>query len=194
MNLAIPDRVLILDRDGVINEDSDAYVKSLDEWIPIPGSIEAIARFSHSGYRIVVVTNQSGIARGLLTLNDLNAIHQYLRDLVASKGGRIEMIAFCPHSPDEDCQCRKPKAGLLDEIASRMKIDLAGVPFVGDALSDIEAALLVRATPWLVMTGKGQRTLKSIQNNQSSCSLRDFSIGKDLSAVAGILLSKQGYT
>ncbi|MBK5966636.1 D-glycero-beta-D-manno-heptose-1,7-bisphosphate 7-phosphatase [Thiocystis minor] len=188
----MPERVLILDRDGVINEDSDAYIKSPDEWTPLPGSIEAIARLSHAGFRIAVATNQSGIGRGLFSLSDLNAMHRRLRNLVAAQGGRIEMIAFCPHRPAENCPCRKPKAGLLEEIARRMNIDLTAVPVVGDSLSDLIAARLVGAAPWLVMTGKGRRTLASIEKNVHDGVLRDVPVCQDLFAVANRLIRNQG--
>ncbi|WP_295404255.1 D-glycero-beta-D-manno-heptose 1,7-bisphosphate 7-phosphatase [uncultured Thiocystis sp.] len=188
----MPERVLILDRDGVINEDSDAYIKSLNEWIPLPGSIEAIARLSHAGFRIAVATNQSGLGRGLFSLGDLNAMHQQLRNLVAAQGGRIEMIAFCPHGPDENCPCRKPKAGLLEEIARRMNVDLTAVPVVGDSIGDLIAARLVGAEPWLVMTGKGRRTLASIEKSDHDGLLRDVPVCHDLVAVANRLIRNQG--
>jgi D-glycero-D-manno-heptose 1,7-bisphosphate phosphatase len=191
MTAAIPDRVVILDRDGVINEDSETYIKSLDEWRPLPRSIDAIARLSHAGYRIAVATNQSGIARGLLSLCDLNAMHQLLRDLVAAQGGRIEMIAFCPHAPEDHCQCRKPETGLLEEIAGRMSISLAGVPLIGDSLGDMRAARQVGAAPWLVMTGKGQRTLAAIQADADLVT-RGIPVCSDLCAAVSILLHHQG--
>lgn len=153
------DRVVILDRDGVINQDSDQFIKSIDEWIPLPGSIDAIARLCHAGYRIAVATNQSGVARGLVAPADLDAMHRKLRDLLAEQGGQIEMIVFCPHGPDEGCRCRKPQAGMLEEIARRLSVELTGVPFVGDSLGDIVAARAAGADPWIVRTGKGEATL-----------------------------------
>ena len=150
--------VVILDRDGVINEDSDAYVKSPAEWIPIPGSLEAIARLNHAGYRVVVATNQSGVARGLFSMVELDAIHQKLHASLARLGGQLDGIYFCPHGPDDGCACRKPRPGLLREIASRQGIDLGGVPAIGDSLRDLEAAMAVGAMPILVRTGKGRAT------------------------------------
>jgi D-glycero-D-manno-heptose 1,7-bisphosphate phosphatase len=147
--------LVILDRDGVINEDSDAYVKSPAEWIPIPGSLEAIARLNHTGYRVVIATNQSGVGRGLFGMAELDAIHQKLHATLARLGGQIDGIYFCPHAPEDDCSCRKPKPGLLQEIAARHGVDLAGVPAIGDSLRDIEAARAAGATPILVRTGKG---------------------------------------
>lgn len=147
--------LVILDRDGVINEDSDAYIKSPAEWVPIPGSLEAIARLNHAGYRVVVATNQSGVARGLFGMAELNAIHQKLHAMLARLGGQLDGIYFCPHGPDDDCPCRKPRPGLLREIAARHGLDLGGVPAIGDSLRDVEAARAVGASPILVRTGKG---------------------------------------
>ena len=148
--------LVILDRDGVINEDSDAYIKSPAEWVPIPGSLEAIARLNHAGFRVVVATNQSGVARGLFGMAELNAIHQKLHGMLARLGGQLDGIYFCPHGPDDGCACRKPRPGLLREIAVRQGIDLAAVPAIGDNLRDLEAAMAVGAMPILVRTGKGR--------------------------------------
>jgi D-glycero-D-manno-heptose 1,7-bisphosphate phosphatase len=151
-------KLVILDRDGTINQDSDQYIKSPSEWKPIPGSLQAIARLSQGGWRIVVATNQSGIARGLFDMAALNAIHTEMHRVVNLAGGRIDAIFFCPHAADSGCACRKPKPGLLLEIASRMDVDLAEVPMVGDALRDLEAAAAAGAKPYLVLTGKGKKT------------------------------------
>lgn len=151
--------LIILDRDGVINEDSDKYIKRAEEWRPLAGSIEAIAGLSRAGYRICVVSNQSGLARGLFTIDDLNAMHRRLYGLLAGVGGQIDAIFFCPHAPEQGCSCRKPQPGLLQAISRRLRIDLTGVPFIGDSLSDILAARAVNASPILVRTGKGERTL-----------------------------------
>jgi D-glycero-D-manno-heptose 1,7-bisphosphate phosphatase len=150
---------VILDRDGVINEDSDAYIKSSDEWRPIPGSLDAIALLTRHGYKVVVVTNQSGIARGLFTQATLDAIHDKMRRLTERAGGRIEDIFFCPHAPQDACSCRKPQTGLFLAFARKHAVELNGVPAVGDSLRDVEAALAVGAKPILVKTGKGARTL-----------------------------------
>lgn len=183
---------LILDRDGVINEDSDHFIKSREEWIPIPGSLDAIARLSCAGFRVAIATNQSGIARGLLTMSQMNAIHHDLAEQVAARGGRIEMIAYCPHGPDQNCSCRKPKPGLLEEIASRMGIGLAGVPFIGDSLRDIEAARVVGASPWLVLTGKGQQTLTTLMENAQEELLLDLPVFRDLASLADMFLRQSG--
>ncbi|MFQ6575354.1 D-glycero-beta-D-manno-heptose 1,7-bisphosphate 7-phosphatase [Pseudomonas sp. UM16] len=152
-------KLLILDRDGVINQDSDAYIKSLEEWIPITGSIEAIAQLSKAGWTVAVATNQSGIARGYYDLATLEAMHARLRALVAEQGGEVGLIVHCPHGPDDGCDCRKPKPGMLRTIAAHYQVDLAGVWFVGDSKGDLEAALTVDAQPILVKTGKGEKTL-----------------------------------
>ncbi|WP_282361861.1 D-glycero-beta-D-manno-heptose 1,7-bisphosphate 7-phosphatase [Pseudomonas sp. PS01300] len=152
-------KLLILDRDGVINQDSDAYIKSLDEWIPIPGSIEAIAQLSKAGWTVAVATNQSGIARGYYSLATLDAMHARLRELVAAQGGEVGLIVYCPHGPDDGCDCRKPRPGMLRTIANHYAVDLAGVWFVGDSKGDLEAARAVDAQPVLVRTGKGEQTL-----------------------------------
>ncbi len=176
-------KLLILDRDGVINQDSDAYIKSLDEWIPIPGSIEAIAQLSKAGWTVAVATNQSGIARGYYPLSTLDAMHARLRELVAQQGGEVGLIVHCPHGPDEGCDCRKPKPGMLRTIAAHYQVDLAGVWFVGDSKGDLEAALAVDAQPILVKTGKGEKTLsKGIPENTL--------IFDDLAAIARELIHK----
>jgi D-glycero-D-manno-heptose 1,7-bisphosphate phosphatase len=152
-------KLIILDRDGVINQDSDEYIKTPDEFIPIPGSLEAIARLSQAGYLVLIATNQSGIARGYFTMDTLNQIHDKLQRLLNPYGGHIDGIFFCPHGPGDKCHCRKPQPGLYEEIAQRLNVDLSGVPAVGDSLRDLQAAQAVGATPILVRTGKGKRTI-----------------------------------
>ena len=154
-------KLIILDRDGTINQDSDQYIKSPAEWKPIKGSLEAIARLTQAGYRIVVATNQSGIASGLFDMATLNAIHDALHRAVGQAGGRIDAIFFCPHAADSNCECRKPRPGMLREIAKRLNVSLEGVPMVGDALRDVQAAAAVGARPILVLTGKGRKTRDS---------------------------------
>jgi D-glycero-D-manno-heptose 1,7-bisphosphate phosphatase len=151
-------KLIILDRDGVINADSDAFIKSPAEWTPIRGSLEAIARLNQAGYRVVVSTNQSGIARGLFNMPTLNAIHQKLHTAAQAVGADIEAVFFCPHSADENCDCRKPKPGMMQAIARRFDVSLKGVPTVGDSLRDLQAGFVVGCTPYLVLTGKGQKT------------------------------------
>lgn len=152
-------QLVILDRDGVINEDSDDYIKSPEEWQPIPGSLAAIARLHRAGWRVIVATNQSGVARGLFSIDTLMRIHEKMYRAVSDAGGLIDAVFFCPHHPDDDCRCRKPRPGLLLDIASRLRIDLSGVPLIGDSLRDLEAARAAGATPLLVRTGKGTSTL-----------------------------------
>ncbi|MEW5903479.1 MAG: D-glycero-beta-D-manno-heptose 1,7-bisphosphate 7-phosphatase [Pseudomonadota bacterium] len=151
-------KLIILDRDGVINYDSDQFIKSPEEWKPIPGSLEAIARLNQAGYRVVVATNQSGIGRGLFDMPTLNAIHDKMHKSLAQVGGRIDAIFFCPHTNEADCGCRKPKSGMMLEISARYGIGLLGVPAVGDSLRDLESAARLGASPYLVLTGKGIRT------------------------------------
>ncbi len=151
-------KLIILDRDGVINQDSDHFIKSPEEWKPLPGSLEAIARLTQAGYRIVVATNQSGVARGLFDMTTLNAIHEKMHKACAQAGGRIDAVFFCPHAAEANCECRKPKSGMIQEIAERYGMDLAGVPSVGDSLRDLEASARLGAQPILVLTGKGQKT------------------------------------
>ena len=151
-------KLLILDRDGVINYDSDAYIKSVEEWIPLPGSIEAIAQLSKAGWTVAIATNQSGIARGYYDIATLDAMHARLRTLVTEQGGEVGLVVYCPHGPDEGCDCRKPKPGMLKIIAEHYKVPLAGIWFVGDSLGDLEAAKAVDSQPVLVKTWKGEKT------------------------------------
>jgi D-glycero-D-manno-heptose 1,7-bisphosphate phosphatase len=153
-------KLIVLDRDGVINYESDQFIKSPDEWRPIPGSIEAIARLNHAGFRVVVSTNQSGLGRGLFDMSTLIAINEKMHRALAQEGGRIDAIFYCPHTADANCECRKPKAGMLTEIGQRFGVDLTGVPCVGDSLRDLQAADAVGAQPILVLSGKGEKTLR----------------------------------
>jgi len=146
-------KLIILDRDGVINFDSTQYIKSPAEWLPIPGSLEAIAKLCQAGWLVTVATNQSGIARGLYTHEILAAIHAKMQTLVMGAGGKIDTIFYCPHHPDENCDCRKPRPGLLKQIAEHYDIELTNIPFVGDKLSDVEAGVAVGCKPLLVETG-----------------------------------------
>lgn len=152
-------KLVILDRDGVINHDSHEYIKSPEEWQPIPGSLEAIARLNHAGYRVVIASNQSGLARGLFGMDELLAIHAKMHRALHEFGGDIEAIFFCPHGPDDGCECRKPRPGLYHDIQRRLGVDLAGVPAIGDSRRDLEAARAAGAKPMLVLTGKGEETL-----------------------------------
>lgn len=180
-------QLVILDRDGVINEDSDQYVKSLAEWIPLPGSIEAIARLTKAGITVVVATNQSGIGRGLFDLDDLEAMHARLNDLVLEQGGELSGIFYCPHAPEDACHCRKPAPGLLDAIASEFNTDLHGVPLIGDSLRDLQAGLPFLCKPILVRTGKGAMTESKLAS-QPEKALQQAAVFDDLSQAVDFLL------
>ncbi|MEW5838897.1 MAG: D-glycero-beta-D-manno-heptose 1,7-bisphosphate 7-phosphatase [Pseudomonadota bacterium] len=152
-------KLIILDRDGVINHDSDDFIKSVDEWIPLPGSLEAMARLTQAGWIVTVASNQSGLARGLFSEATLHAMHQKMHDLLAALGGRVDYLSYCPHGPDEPSACRKPMPGMYEEIAAHFGCSLQNVPVVGDSLRDLQAAVAVGARPMLVRSGKGERTL-----------------------------------
>ena len=153
------ERYVILDRDGTINVDSDAFIKSPEEWLPLPGSLEAIVLLNRHGYKVVVITNQSGVGRGLFDLSTLEAMHDKMRSMLGELGGQIEAIYVCPHAPDHDCSCRKPKPGLFQMFARDKQVDLQNVYSIGDSLRDMEASLAAGASPILVKTGKGLKTL-----------------------------------
>ena len=152
-------KLVILDRDGVINVDSDNFIKRPDEWKPIPGSLEAVANLNHAGFHVVVATNQSGIGRGLFDMTMLNAINEKMIDALGQIGGRIDAVFYCPHAAEAGCGCRKPKTGMFEEIGQRFNAPLLGIPSVGDSFRDLEASAAVRAQPILVLTGKGEKTL-----------------------------------
>ena len=177
-------KLIVLDRDGVINHDSDDYIKNPDEWQPIEGSLEAIARLNHGGYTVVIASNQSGLARGYFGVEALTAMHKKMDDLLAKIGGRIDAVFYCPHGPDDACDCRKPKPGMLLAIGQRFNVPLKGVVFVGDSISDINTANHAHAKAMLVRTGKGVRAEKILQSeNKTSVPVYD-----DLaSAVTAIL-------
>ena len=182
--------LVILDRDGVINQDSDEFIKSAEEFVPIPGSLEAIARLNQAGYRVVVATNQSGVARGLLDLATLGSIHDKLRQQLAALGGRVDGIFFCPHGPTDGCDCRKPLPGLLRQIAEEFSTDLAGVPVIGDSLRDLQSAIAVGAKPILVRTGKGERSLASLaEASVEDEKLKAAPVYQDLAAAVDALLT-----
>ena len=150
-------RLVILDRDGTINADSDEYVKSADEWQPLPGALDAIARLNHAGWHVVVASNQSGLGRGLFDVAALNAMHAKMHKLLTAPGGRIDAVFYCPHSPEEACACRKPLPGLFEQIGERYGMDLHGVHTVGDTLRDLQAGAAMGCLPHLVLTGKGEK-------------------------------------
>lgn len=174
--------VVVLDRDGVINEDSAEYIKSVAEWRPIPGSLEAIARLTANGTRVVVVTNQAGLARGLFDQAALDRIHEHMRRAVRDVGGEIAGIYYCPHHPDTGCDCRKPRPGLLRQAERDLGVALEGVPFVGDKPSDVQAARAVGARPILVRTG---------QASADTLAANDVEVFDDLAAAVTALLEEQ---
>ena len=151
-------KLVILDRDGVINENSDEYVKTPEEWRPIPGSLEAIAKLYQAGWRVMIASNQSALGRGLMSLESLSQIHRKMDIALGALGARIDGFFFCPHAPAAGCRCRKPRPGLLKNIGKRLNVDLTGVPFIGDSKKDLDAAKAVKARPMLVLTGNGQAT------------------------------------
>lgn len=175
--------LVILDRDGVINRDSSDFVKSAAEWIPLQGSISAIATLSRAGYTVAVASNQSGLARGRFDRNALRAMHRKLRKLVAAEGGHIDRIAVCPHGPDDGCDCRKPAPGLLLRLARHYRSDLAGIPVIGDSLRDLQAAASAGARPILVRTGNGRATERALDGELAATEVFD-----DLAAAASALL------
>ncbi len=179
-------KLVILDRDGVINHDSDAYIKSKEEWVPIEGSLEAIARLNHSGYTVVVASNQSGLARGYFDIETLTAMHKKMDDMLTKLGGQVDAIFYCPHGPDDACDCRKPKPGMLLEIGQRFNVPLSEVVFIGDSISDIKAASNAEAKAMLVRTGKGVKAEKILQ---TECKVSDsVPVFDDLAAAVSAIL------
>ena len=176
--------LVILDRDGVINRDSAAFVKNVDEFQPLPGSVEAIAALHGAGYTVTVASNQSGLARGLFDRKALRAMHRRLRGLVSAAGGRIDRIVVCPHGPEDGCRCRKPAPGLYERLARHYGISLEGTPAIGDSLRDLEAARAAGATPILVRTGNGRKTEASLPD-----ALRGIAVYDDLASATRALLA-----
>ena len=152
-------KLVILDRDGVINQDSANFIKNPNEWIALPGSLEAIALLNQSGFRVAIATNQSGIARGLFDMTTLNAIHDKMYRALAQIGGRIDAMFYCPHAADDNCSCRKPKTGMIEDIARRFSVNLGEIFAVGDSLRDLQAFADAGCKPILVRSGKGEETL-----------------------------------
>lgn len=177
-------KIIILDRDGVINQDSDNFIKTVDEFIPLPGSVEAIAKLKHAGYKVYIATNQSGIFRGYYDITTLNAMHDKLSNLLKEHDAQIDGIEFCPHGPDDNCDCRKPKAGMYLNIAKQVGLsDYSNILVVGDSLRDLQAAQAINAKPYLVRTGKGERTI------QKGEGLKDIPVYNDLADFVNQLLN-----
>ena len=169
-----PTKLIILDRDGVINYDSDDYIKTVDEWIPLPGSMEAIGKLTKAGYTIAVATNQSGIARGYFSEETLNKMHDKMIKLAAEHGGKFAHIAYCPHGPDDNCDCRKPLPGLIHQIEAALNFSAKDCYMVGDSYRDLEAGMAADMKPVLVLTGKGERTLEKHPELQEGLVVKDL--------------------
>lgn len=185
-----PLKLIVLDRDGVINKDSSSFIKSPEEWLPLKGSLEAIARLSQAGYEVVIMTNQSGIGRGLFNADMLAKIHVRMIDYVQQHGGKIQSILFCPHHPDDDCTCRKPLPGMYRELAERLNINYSKVFSIGDSVRDLQAAKAAGAKPVLVKTGNGKKSLKKIAND-SSLDLDGTLVFDNLAAFTDALLKQE---
>ena len=181
-------KLVILDRDGTINSDSDDFVKTPEEWLPLPGALEAIARLSHAGWHVVVASNQSGLGRGLFDVGTLNAMHTKMLKMLALQGGRMDAIFYCPHTAEDNCQCRKPKPGLFEQIGLRFGVPLKGVPTVGDSLRDVLAGAAAGCEPHLVLTGKSEkyRGLPPPQDLPPGTRVH-----QDLSAFADFILARE---
>jgi len=185
-----PVKLVILDRDGTINEDRDDFVKSPDEWVPLPGALEAIARLNHAGWHTVIATNQSGLGRGTFDMVTFNAMHTKMNQMLAKQGGRIDAVFFCPHAPDESCSCRKPLPGLFEQIGERFGMSLRDVPVVGDSLRDLQAGVAAGCRPHFVRTGKGAR-LNDAQLAELCTLVPGTVVHADLAAFAEHLVQRQ---
>jgi D-glycero-D-manno-heptose 1,7-bisphosphate phosphatase len=185
-----PVKLVILGRDGVINEYRDDHVKAPEEWVPLPGALEAVARLNHAGWHVVVATNQSGIGRGMIDMASMNAVHAHMMQMLQRAGGRLDAVFFCPHTAEDDCDCRKPLPGMMKQIGQRYGVDLASVPLVGDTLRDLQAAAAAGCAPHLVRTGRAAAwdaaTLERALEQSPGAAVH-----KDLSAFADFLLHRE---
>lgn len=184
-------KLVILDRDGVINQDSANFIKNPNEWIPIAGSLEAIALLNQSGFRVAIATNQSGVSRGLFDMTTLNSIHDKMHRELSQVGGRIDAIFYCPHAADEHCHCRKPESGMIEEIGLRFSMELSGVPAVGDALRDLQAFASAGCQPILVRTGKGEATFAASLQDVDKALPANTWICADLAEAAQRIIAEQ---
>lgn len=181
-------KLVILDRDGTLNQDSAEFIKTPEEWLPLPGALEAIARLNHAGWHVVIASNQSGLGRGLFDVSMLNAIHTKMHKMLAAVGGRVDAVFYCPHAPDEGCHCRKPEPGLFEQIGERYGLDLQGVPTVGDTARDVLAGVRVGCEPHLVLTGKGAAYRgRHLPHNFPKATL----VHEDLAAFADFLIARE---
>lgn len=181
-------KLVILDRDGTINEDRDDYVKTPEEWTPLPGALEAIARLNHAGWHAVIASNQSGLGRGLFDVSTLNAMHAKMHKMLAAVGGRVDAVFYCPHAPNEGCRCRKPQPGLFEQIGERYGLDLRGVPMVGDTARDVLAGVAAGCEPHLVLTGKGA-TYRG--RSLPDAFPKEMRVHADLAAFADFLIARE---
>ena len=181
-------KLVILDRDGTINSDSEEFVKTPEEWLPLPGALEAIARLNHAGWHVVIASNQSGLGRGLFDVTSLNAIHAKMHKMLAAVGGRVDAVFYCPHNPEESCHCRKPLPGLFEQIGARLGMPLKGVPSAGDSLRDLQAAAAAGCEPHLVLTGKSTPT--ELGSGQPEGLPAGTIVHADLSAFADFILER----
>jgi len=180
--------LIILDRDGVLNEDSDAYVKSVDEWIPLAGSAAAVGKLCQAGFQVAIATNQSGLARGYFQPSDLDAMHEKMTALATAEGGEFAHIAWCPHGPDDHCDCRKPLPGLIHQIEQALDVSAAGAWMVGDSIRDLEAGAAAGCKVALVRTGKGIKSEPKLTQHEQ---LSDAPVFDDLAAFADFILNDQ---
>lgn len=180
-------KLVILDRDGTINHERDDYIKSSEEWVPLPGAMEAVARLNHAGWHVVVATNQSGIGRGLFDMAALNAMHAKMHQILARHGARVDAVFFCPHTPEDQCSCRKPQPGLFNMIGERFGVSLDGVPMVGDLPRDVLAAQSVGCEPHLVRTGQAA-TMTEAELVALRRQVPDLTIHPDLSSFADFVI------
>jgi D-glycero-D-manno-heptose 1,7-bisphosphate phosphatase len=183
-------KLVILDRDGTINSDSDDFVKTPEEWLPLPGALDAIARLNHAGWHVVIASNQSGLGRGLFDVTSLNAIHAKMHKMLAAVGGRVDAVFFCPHSPEESCSCRKPLPGLFEQIGARLGVPLKGVPTAGDSLRDLQAGAAAGCEPHLVLTGKSAQYGADQGGGQPEGLPAGTLVHADLSAFADFILER----
>lgn len=180
-------KLVVLDRDGTINQDRDDFVKSPEEWVPLPGALEAIARLNHAGWHVAIASNQSGLGRGLFDVATLNAMHDKMHKMLAAVGGRVDAIFYCPHTPEDDCQCRKPLPGLFEQIGQRFGVPLKSVPTVGDSLRDLVAGHAAGCETHLVLTGKSA----GLSPDEARKGLPEGAqVHADLAAFANHLLSR----
>ena len=185
-----PMKLVILDRDGTINEDRNDFVKSVDEWVPIPGALEAIARLNHAGWHVVIATNQSGIGRGIFDMSALNAMHLKMNQLLAKLSGRVDAVFFCPHVADDNCQCRKPLPGMFKQISERFGVDLNKVLVAGDSLRDLQAGAALGCEPHLVRTGKAA-AMSDVQLAQTVATVQGTFVHTDLKAFAEFVIQRE---